>query len=219
MHRRCFKTHALPHMFACQVPFAPCNGHIPPKIIVLVADPRHVLVLWWQVLNDSFGHENKCLHVGLNIRQELGLNSCLELASKQHSDILFGGISDHFEAWANVASAHPEIIRLCRVDRLGSLDKSDVASELVELAQFLETHEDGAAALANAIFSRPEGADRALPQDLFVNPSAVKPGGHLVEIAVMHQSFNVLDRMVQSRLQTKFAKLFDADSPCLLDLA
>lgn len=166
--RRCFKTHAFPHLFPCRhEPFMRNTvGGTPAKILVLVADPRNGFILWHQVL----------CQLGYG---KWELSEFIETITNQEWH-LFGDYFEHALAWAQEASAHPETVKLVSADLLGSMDPKEVKVALEEIAEFLEIPGDRAAQLVEAIFQRPSYAERALAQDELVFHQALT-GGHLVE--------------------------------------
>jgi len=211
-HRRCFKTHALPHSFPCRYPEPFLGGRSKqPKIVVLVTDPRLVGYVWWQCISQVD-------HTGL--LGQMDLKAFLNLAP---AFAPFGSFADHALAWAREAEKYPESVRLFRADRLGSLLKGDVLSELIEIANFLEIPEADAVQLADAMFFRPADANRALASDTLVHHDALR-GGHIVETSghALHQFQNALDAsdgMVQDSWNTIFKGLLKSAVPFLVELA
>eukprot|EP00930_Biecheleria_cincta_P025648 TRINITY_DN18226_c0_g1_i1.p1 TRINITY_DN18226_c0_g1~~TRINITY_DN18226_c0_g1_i1.p1 ORF type:complete len:445 (+),score=64.25 TRINITY_DN18226_c0_g1_i1:48-1382(+) len=214
--RRCFKTHAFPHLFPCSYPFSGEGRGIRPKILVLVADPRHAHYIWWQVL---VGHLLQGLKAA---NKELGLKDFICGVASQRRSVV-GNYIDHCAAWAREASEHPETIRLCRAGRLGSLDKQEVRAELREIAEFLEVSEECASQLAEAIFSRPGNAGISLSRDEIPDLDAIQ-GGPLVELSAkrLYSFQNVLDSMdgiAQDAWRTMCKELFDSGNAFLANLA
>ena len=84
--------------FPCRYPFPPHSGDgIPPKILVLIADPRHAFTVWWQTLGqklDRNGGERsarrwteKSLRIEPDVSFNLDLTSFLsEVAEKAGTD-------------------------------------------------------------------------------------------------------------------------------------
>jgi len=168
--RRCFKTHAFPQHFPCCYPFEPMYEGTPPKILAIVAEPRHAIITWWSILK--------------NMRRLRPLDSdlledfILLISQKQFQ--MFGDLIDHAQSWANEAMANPRHVRLCSADRLGSVDAKEVKAELESIAEFLEIPKQSAAELAANLFRRPSDADEALILDDLV-PYEALGGGPLIE--------------------------------------
>lgn len=180
--RRCFKTHALPSQFPCRYPFESHDGAgVPPKILVLVSEPRNALVLWWQFLSLSTAFTDL---TGLPSQHDLfrpdsSLEAIIQLFSQSQLQV-FGGYCGHNAAWAQEAALRPESVKLVSADQLGSFDPRAVSSELEKVAEFLETSKESTAALVAGLFRRPLGAEQALSKDSLVPVEAIN-GGHLIE--------------------------------------
>jgi len=165
--RRCFKTHAFPHMFPCKYPFEtkPGNGP-PPKVLVMIADPRHAFTVWWQVMS-SLGTTG------------LQLPDLIESVVTNSFD-MFGNFFEHAAAWAREAMHHPDSVYLVDVGHLGSQDPKEVKQALTEIAEFLDIPEERAETLTAALFHRPAHALDALKHDAMPMLEALH-GGPLVE--------------------------------------
>lgn len=209
--RRCFKTHLSPNMFPCQYPFKThTGGGIAPKIVVLVADPRHAFTIWWQVMPQ------------LGFRADLDIKEFIEaIMDKEISP--FGNYFEHAAAWAREAEAYPDMVRLVVADRLGSLDPKEVKASLEEIAEFLEIPTQAAARLAASTFDRPAFADEALQQDTLVIHEALS-GGHLVEqsarnLHVFEEALAMASPLVHKIWRQNVASWFECKSGCLKQIA
>eukprot|EP00928_Gymnodinium_smaydae_P035959 TRINITY_DN2521_c0_g1_i1.p1 TRINITY_DN2521_c0_g1~~TRINITY_DN2521_c0_g1_i1.p1 ORF type:complete len:508 (+),score=56.55 TRINITY_DN2521_c0_g1_i1:88-1524(+) len=180
-HRRFFKTHAKPNDFPCQYPFQESSGDghgPPPKVVVLVADPRHAIVMQWRAIFERFcsiWKDSKC--------RMPSLAQFIKMISTGQLNML--GIGNHFEhcmVWAEEASLNPDTVRIFDAGRLGSLNPREVKEELEDIAEFLEIPRERASELVAATFRRPKDADDAILQDQCVFKSALN-GGHLVELS------------------------------------
>mmetsp|Transcript_87003 Transcript_87003/g.218996 ORF Transcript_87003/g.218996 Transcript_87003/m.218996 type:complete len:482 (+) Transcript_87003:55-1500(+) len=166
--RRCFKTVAMPNSLPCQYPFEDYSGEgLPPKILVLIADPRHAFIVWWQFITTS------CARLNVSIPEFIEKVVFGEFK-------MFGNYFEHAKAWAQEAAQNPGSVRIADAGRLGSLDPKEVKAELEDIADFLDIPRERVADLVVATFRRPRDADLALKQDDCVMHEALN-GGHLVE--------------------------------------
>eukprot|EP00746_Dinoflagellata_sp_MGD_P163133 gnl/MRDRNA2_/MRDRNA2_91014_c0_seq1.p1 gnl/MRDRNA2_/MRDRNA2_91014_c0~~gnl/MRDRNA2_/MRDRNA2_91014_c0_seq1.p1 ORF type:complete len:654 (-),score=87.08 gnl/MRDRNA2_/MRDRNA2_91014_c0_seq1:219-2180(-) len=170
--RRLFKSHCMPHLFPCHYPFdqaAHEAGSIPPKIVVLVADPRHAFTMWYETFGMwSIQGDHK------NIEDSDGsqLADCFAEFIKHAPQNLnvFGNYFDHAIAWAREAQKYPDSVKLFVADKLGSMDPLEVMEALTDMASFLKIPQERAERLAAAVFERPENATEALKHDTLPNP-------------------------------------------------
>mmetsp|Transcript_48028 Transcript_48028/g.104684 ORF Transcript_48028/g.104684 Transcript_48028/m.104684 type:complete len:174 (-) Transcript_48028:1-522(-) len=103
--RRCFKTLSpVPGLFPCRYPF---EGEHKPKIIVLVADPRHYITMMWQTLKAGLGPNIQFTQV---LEQFLGARG----------DFFLGDWIEYLAAWSSEAARHPDTVHLANMGRLGS---------------------------------------------------------------------------------------------------
>ncbi|CAE7747625.1 GTF3C3 [Symbiodinium pilosum] len=211
--RRCFKTHAFPHLFPCRYPFPRHTGDgVPPKVLVLVADPRHAFAVWWQTLGQ--------LEPDVSLELDFGL--FLKVVAQQ-GWTLFGNYVEHATAWAREAELHPDNVRLCIADRLGSLDPEEVREEMHNIADFLMISRDRADRVVDAIFCRPPDASSALSKDRLVD-HAVLQGGHIVEntgrnLYQFQDAYHSVDGLVQDIWRQMFVTLCRTGSSCLQEVA
>ncbi|CAK9038342.1 Tartrate-resistant acid phosphatase type 5 [Durusdinium trenchii] len=211
--RRCFKTHAPPHLFPCRYPFPETSGDgIPPKILVLVADPRLVFTVWWQTLGQ----------IEPEVSLDFDLGGFLSLVADQGWK-LFGSYFDHAVAWAKEAEEHPESVRLCVVDNLGSLLPKDVQHELSEIAEFLCISQDAVDHLVEAIFHRPPDACKSLSKDQLVDNAALQ-GGHIVEntgqnLYSFQSALDSTNGLIQEIWRGMFKLLLTTENSCLIEIA
>lgn len=210
--RRCFKTHALPHLFPCRYPFPPHSGDgIPPKILVLVADPRHAFTVWWQTLGQ----------IEPDVSFNFDLKSFIsEVAEKGLK--LFGSYFEHTAAWAKEAEEHPDSVHLCMVDHLGSLDRQEVRLEMLEIAKFLCVPHESVDRLVEAIFHRPHDASSSLSRDRLVD-QAVLEGGHIIEntgqnLCAFQTALDSTNGVVRELWQSMFRLLLKTDNSCLVEI-
>lgn len=168
--RRFFKSYCIPSAFPCKYPFEEnAKGQGPsPKIVVLVADPRHVITTMW-----TFFTKSKCHFFDGSLTDFIRW-----VASGKFR--IFGEFFQHAVSWAREAAEHPEYIQLFDAGRLGSLDPKEVRAELENIADFLDIPRERAAELVAATFRRPAGAAEALAKDACSLPSIVE-GDHLLE--------------------------------------
>eukprot|EP00928_Gymnodinium_smaydae_P019581 TRINITY_DN17523_c0_g1_i1.p1 TRINITY_DN17523_c0_g1~~TRINITY_DN17523_c0_g1_i1.p1 ORF type:complete len:348 (-),score=42.32 TRINITY_DN17523_c0_g1_i1:320-1363(-) len=178
--RRIFTTSALPSNFPCQFPFDHSDGQgPPPKVIVLLADPRNAFVIWWQFL-----FKNRCCsHQSGKIKGYTpSLVDFIELIARGELNVFGANYFDHAMMWAEVAERNPDMVQFFDVGRLGSLDPKEVRAELESVAGFLDIPTSRAAELAAATFKRPQDADASLQQDDCIFTQALN-GGHLMELS------------------------------------
>eukprot|EP00928_Gymnodinium_smaydae_P035961 TRINITY_DN2521_c0_g3_i1.p1 TRINITY_DN2521_c0_g3~~TRINITY_DN2521_c0_g3_i1.p1 ORF type:complete len:481 (+),score=49.39 TRINITY_DN2521_c0_g3_i1:50-1444(+) len=180
-HRRFFSTRAKPNDFPCQYPFQESLGDEqapPPKVVVLVADPRHAIVMQYRAFSDWISALWKD-----SICRMPSLAEFIKMVSAGQLNMF--GSGNHFEhcmEWSEEASRNPSTVRIFDAGRLGSLNPREVKSELEDIADFLEIPRERATDLVTAIFRRPKDADDALLQDQCVNTQALN-GGHLLELS------------------------------------
>jgi len=166
--RRCFKADCGPERFPCQLPFPPGTG-TSPKVVVLFADPRHMIT---------------CIYNFAKHRFEL--SDTMSLAEFLHNFLCgtFVGLTNSLNvfrsvlAWTHLAERYPEQVRFFRADVLGSDSPREVQLELSRIAEFLELPSAKAAALTADLFSPPAAASQMVAKDL--NPP---DAGWLVESA------------------------------------
>lgn len=158
--RRLFKTHSMPSTFPCAYPFLrPAGVGTPPKIVVLVADPRHAFTIAYNYWKPNFT---------LAEFVEFLLAGTLNL---------FGDYFEHSVTWAQEAARYPDQVRLCDAGRLGSLDPKEVKAELEGIANFLEIPVERVLRLVAATFRRPNGQTH----DLTLSCCAPTFQSHLIE--------------------------------------
>jgi len=216
--RRCFKTHALPRGLPCQTPFGAQVEGIAPKIVVLIADPRYALTIFWEFLPIILKHKGK-------IRKDfMSLPSFIEAVVERRFQ-LFGDYFAHAEAWAKEAAANPGQVRLFVVDRFASADPGEVKAACEELARFLEVSEPGKAAseLVTSMMRRPMDASVALGQDIISSRDAID-GGPLIELLGPRlQNFENALAEISSEFRNQFRKMLfswmDGSDACLAQLA
>lgn len=143
--RRCLKAVAFPRLFPCRYPFdaGPEEGMPAPKIIVLVADPRNLLT----IVHTALTH-----FVALDMQFTELLE---EVLGEGVENMMLGNWMEHLAAWSMEAARDPDTVRLVSMDRLGSLDPKEFASELMEIANFVGVAEDAVQRLTEAVFRRP----------------------------------------------------------------
>ncbi|CAE7231110.1 CFAP251 [Symbiodinium sp. CCMP2456] len=211
--RRCFKTHAFPHLFPCRYPFPKSAADsVPPKVLVLVADPRHAFAVWWQTLGQ----------LEPDVSLDLDFGNFLKIVAQQ-GWCLFGNYIEHAAAWAREEELYPDNVRLCMADRLGSLDPQDVRTEMRDIADFLMIPPERADRVVDSIFRRPADACSSLSRDRLVD-YAVLQGGHIVEntgrnLYQFQDAYDTVDGLVQDMWRQMFLMLGRTGSSCLVEAA
>jgi len=144
------------------------QGAAAPKVLVLIADPRYAMMLWW---------ECACYITQRDIPRPAFLEAVLEKRFQ-----IFGDYFSHALAWARTAAEHPDNVRLFSADRLASWDPKEVRAALAEIGEFLEVEAPGQTAdrLASRTFTRPADAAHSLAYDQLPPREAIL-GGPLVE--------------------------------------
>eukprot|EP00439_Symbiodinium_sp_Y106_P052540 s167_g7.t1 len=209
-----------PTCFHVGIPFRsplPTDACVPPKVLVLVADPRHAFAVWWQTL----GQLEPDVSLDLDFGNFLKVGWCL-----------FGNYIEHAAAWAREEELYPDNVRLCMADRLGSLDPQDVRTEMREIADFLmipadradssrQVHVHVADRVVDSIFRRPADACSSLSRDRLVD-HAVLQGGHIVENTgrnLFQDAYDTVDGLVQDMWRQMFLMLGRTGSSCLVEAA
>ena len=153
--RRFFTTHARPATFPCHFPFEPDAGvgaaASAPKIVVLVADPRHAVTLLWESL------KRYCSCHGEAFLKAFPLRDFVEWVAGSHR--FFGEFFEHPVEWAEESAKRPASVQLFDAGKLGSLDPNEVRLELEKIADFLEIPGEDVTALVAAAFRRPDHAN------------------------------------------------------------
>jgi len=213
--RRLFKTSAFPHRFPCQYPMEPHNGDgAAPKVVVLIADPRHAFTMWWHAFSA------RACNYGA---PALGDFTDFIRAIAEMHPLLIQYFA-HGLAWSQEAAEHPENVRIFSADRLGSLNPSDVRDTLEEIAEFLEIPKEKATQLAAAVFQRPDSADEALGMDQCPMEEAAKGGGHLIEpwgknLYTFEEAFATLAAEMQSKFRALMVSWMESPHGPLEELA
>jgi len=208
--RRCFMTHALPQLFPCRWPIEYHGNGIPPKIVVLVADPRYALSIVWEVACS--------LSIGNMVF------SVFIMAALEQNFLLFGDYFKHAMAWAQESLERPETVRLFAAERFASHDPAEVRYACAELAAFLEMprSDEAITQLVEAAFHRPADASAALQRD-DLKPHEAINGGPLIEL-VGPRLESFLEGLMELSWQehTIFDQLLaswvDCSHPCLARL-
>jgi len=212
--RRCFKSHSAPENFPCQWRSlhadSGIDGQIPPKIVVLVADPRYDLAVSWEIMKDKIP----------GVSMSLFIEAFLD---KRWS--MFGDYFVHGSAWAAVAAENPKSVRLFSVEQFASCDPKVILAAVAELAEFLEIPSPStiASRLTTAIVERPSYASCAVAMDDLPCQETIG-GGPLVELAGPRlQLFEEALADVDVALRSVFRRLLyswvDGADPCLAKLA
>jgi hypothetical protein len=143
--RRLFKTPAFPDLFPSRYPFdaEPSEGKPAPKIVVLTADPRNYLTMLWGSTKLCFG-------------RDLPYTELLEEFLESEGESMFlGSWIKYTAAWSKEAERNPDQVRLFSMDRLGSLDPKEFATELMAIADFIGVDKGAAEQMTKRVFRRP----------------------------------------------------------------
>jgi len=208
--RRCFKTHAFPQLFPCRWPIEHhCDG-IPPKVVVLVADPRYALSLLWEFAS-TLG------------RGTMGMSEFIVVALELRM-LYFGDYFKHAVAWAQESLERPETVRLFAAERFASHDPAEVRDACGELATFLEIPrpDEAVTQLVEATFDRPADATAALQKDACKPHEAIN-GGPLIELVgprleSFQEGLMELSGQVHEIFGQLVASWVDCSHPCLARL-
>lgn len=220
-HRRCFKTHAQPHVFPCRYPFDVQTdfAEVPPKVVVLLADPRNYLTMLF-----NFFKRGDCL---FSYRGTFA-DFLKEYVEGGGENIPFTSWGEFLASWSQEAEMYPETVRLFNVDRLGSLDPKEFLSELSNVASFLNIAPERVSRLAEGVFRRPmitqpppemdncgncQHLQAALKAGHLVEPSAQNK--YIFEDALSQLSFATVD--VWKDMLISAAKC--SSNPCVVEMA
>mmetsp|Transcript_13886 Transcript_13886/g.38772 ORF Transcript_13886/g.38772 Transcript_13886/m.38772 type:complete len:507 (+) Transcript_13886:51-1571(+) len=161
--RRCFKTHVAPSAFPCRFPFERPEGPDgpAPKVVVLVADPRHLVSLLYDFHGPAFCKSLDC-----------SLSDFIRFCASGKFRA-WGDFWNNSLAWSEQVARHPGSVQMFDAGKLGSLDLRTVTSELERIAEFLEIPKGRAADLAAAAFRSP---DYLVKSDFGISRGAVDDG-------------------------------------------
>jgi len=165
--RRCFSTHTVPASFPAKLPFKQTKNK-PPKVVVLVGDPRHSVVATYKFLTHS-----ECRFVDSSLEDFI---RCVGRAKYR----LFGDYFEHGLAWAEEARKHPDHIRMFDAGRLGSLDPKVVREELGSIADYVGIPREEVSQLVAAAFRHRSNAGEVLSSDRAALRYLIE-GDHLLE--------------------------------------
>eukprot|EP00929_Paragymnodinium_shiwhaense_P109008 TRINITY_DN75364_c0_g1_i1.p1 TRINITY_DN75364_c0_g1~~TRINITY_DN75364_c0_g1_i1.p1 ORF type:complete len:635 (+),score=140.23 TRINITY_DN75364_c0_g1_i1:84-1907(+) len=153
-HRRLFKSKVPPETFPCQLPFRNSQGEgPPPKIIVLVTDPRVSAYLKLEVLRRCVSNEDPTTVL-------------LEAVLREGWQICESSF-EFMRQWSEQERLYPDQVRLVDADKLASWNPEDVKNVLIEIAEFVElpNAQERAINLATAAFSQPANATDIIATD------------------------------------------------------
>mmetsp|Transcript_52150 Transcript_52150/g.134517 ORF Transcript_52150/g.134517 Transcript_52150/m.134517 type:complete len:465 (+) Transcript_52150:255-1649(+) len=211
--RRCLKTCAMPRNIPCRYPFEQSSGSkFDPKIVVLLADPRHYVTMFW-------GGFKRCFDM------DLPYTTFLEQFLESKGSMLpMGSWVEHSVAWSQEAQKYPDTVRLFNADRLGSLDPKEFMRELSQIAEFIGVDNEAVHRLTGAAFRRPmliEDPDSSTVESLSLQ-DAVR-SGHLVEQSArnLYMFEDTLSEMSSSMAELwkgMLAQALQSSNPCVIHM-
>jgi len=158
--RRCFAHGSGLHDFPCHLPFCNTGDGLPPKVLVLIADPRYIVMMLYRWAVNNFRlRVSAADFVNSFVRREL-------------PEVLppFRFFDDSL-VWAEMAQKYPSQVREFRSDLLGSPLPKEVQKEMESIAAFLEVPQSRALETVQQLFAG-DFADEKFPKKLRKRPRA-----------------------------------------------